>query len=154
MKARALKLAERLFKAGIDVRIDYFYGKCLHGFTPPDPLPDRDSWDAWQEEQVREADFVLVICTPEYVASPPTKGAGRDMKYIQDDMKSGRAEMRKFIPVGFDSHEAIAHLIPPFIRGANYYDLTAKGLEGIGFADLVRRLKTELAKGTAVARRK
>src|SRR5262245_51694145 len=48
LRSRALRFAEKLRKAGIDARID--------GFTAPDPLPDRDSWAEWQEEQVRDAD--------------------------------------------------------------------------------------------------
>jgi len=141
MKARALKLAERLLRAGIDVRIDFFYAKSQHGFSPPDPLPNRDSWDAWQEEQVRDSEFVLVICTPEYLASNPNTGAWRDMDYMQTELQSGRAEGRKFIPVGFGSYQNVGPLIPAFMQGATYYDLTAKTLGGFGFDDLVRRLK-------------
>lgn len=151
MKARALKLAERLWEAGIDVRIDFFYSKSLHGFTPPDPLPGRDSWDAWQEQQIRDAESVLVICTSEYLDSPPETGAWRDMDYMRKNLDSGRAEMRKFIPIGFGSYGAVRPVIPDFMKGANYYDLTTNKLGGFGFDDLVRRLKAELAKGSAGA---
>ena len=154
MNARALKLAERLRKAGIDSRIDFFYAKSLHGFTPPDTLPGRDAWDAWQEEQVREAGSVLMICTPEYVASDPDTGAWRDMNYMQKDLKSGRAELRKFIPVGFGSYATNSPFIPAFIKGATYYDLTTGDLSGFGFDDLVRRLKQSWSKRAQPPRRR
>lgn len=151
LKRRALKLAEKLHKAGIDTRHDLFYAKSLHGFTPPDPLAGRDSWEAWQEEQIRDADWVLVVCTPEYFGSPPSSGAWRDLDFMQEDLTSGRAKARKFIPVGFGSYENIKSFVPAFIKGANYYDLSARAVDGFGLEDLIRRLKTDLAnsgKGT------
>jgi hypothetical protein len=95
-----------------------------------------------------------MICTPEYVASDPDTGAWRDMNYMQKDLKSGRAELRKFIPVGFGSYATNSPLIPAFIKGATYYDLTAGDLSGFGFDDLVRRLKTELVQEGAAAPQK
>ena len=153
LKRRALKLAERLHKAGIDTRIDLFYAKSLHGFTPPDPLPDRDSWEAWQEEQIRDADCVLVICTPQYVESPISTGAWRDMNFMRQDLESGRAGHRKFIPVGFGTHKANAPFIPAFIKGATYYDLIMSASSGFGFEDVLRRLKTEFGQEISGARR-
>ncbi|MBS0261394.1 MAG: toll/interleukin-1 receptor domain-containing protein [Planctomycetes bacterium] len=143
LKPRALKLAEKLRDAGIDARIDLFYAKSLYGFTPPDPVPGRDSWEVWQEEQVEAADCVLLICTPEYFDSPPETGASRDLQFMQSDLESGRAKPRKFIPVGFGSHKKILPYIPAFVDGATYYDLNSGASDGFTLDDLVRRLKSE-----------
>ncbi|MGH8605489.1 MAG: hypothetical protein ACREXR_22670, partial [Gammaproteobacteria bacterium] len=59
LKRRVFELAEKLRENGIDSRMDLYYAKSLHGFTPPDPIANRDSWEAWQEDQIRDADCVL-----------------------------------------------------------------------------------------------
>jgi predicted MPP superfamily phosphohydrolase len=145
LKQRALKLAEKLWASEIDTRIDLFYAKSLHGFLPPDPLPDRDCWEAWQEEQIKDSDFVLLICTKEYFGSPRSSGAWRDMNFMQQALQLDKTKRRRFIPVGFATHQAVEPFIPEFIRGANYYNLATTAQTGFGFTDLVRRLKTEFA---------
>lgn len=58
---KAKSLAEKLRKEGIDSRIDLYYGQSLHGVTPPPPVPERDAWDHWQEQQVKLADRIIVL---------------------------------------------------------------------------------------------
>lgn len=143
LKQRALRLAEKLWGVGIDVRIDLFHAKSLHGFVPPDSLLGKDSWEVWQDEQIRDADCVLVICTREYFESPPSSGAWRDMDFMQRVLKSNHAKIHKFIPIGFESYETNTPFIPAFIKGTTYYNLKVGACGGFGFDDLVRRLKTE-----------
>ena len=143
LRERVFELAETLRENGIDSRMDLYYAKSLHGFTPPDPLPNRDSWEAWQEDEIREADYVLVVCSREYGESPENSGAWRDVEFMKKDLESGRATLRKFIPVGFGAHEVRSQFIPSFIRGATYYDLTPDTSAGFGCEDLVRRFRTE-----------
>ena len=78
----------------------------LHGFLTPDGRPGdaRPPWMVWQEEQVQEADLILVLCTREYAESAADSAAdsaaGWDMQFMFDDMKSGSAHRSKFIPAG------------------------------------------------------
>jgi tetratricopeptide (TPR) repeat protein len=142
LRERVFELAEQLRASGIDSRIDLYYAKSLHGFTPPDPVPNQDSWAAWQVEQVRDADRVLILCSKEFNESPEGSGAWFDVELMKQDVQSG-AELRKFIPVGYGGFEVNRMFIPAFIRGATYYDLTAATISGFGFEDLVRRFRTE-----------
>lgn len=153
MKSRAFELAERLRAAGIDARLDLYYAESRHGFLPPRKHAgdDRPPWMIWQEEQVVDADRVLLLCTPEYFESvefpndPDGKrsGAWFDVHFMEQNLRSGRVGDEKFIPAGFGSFDQTARFVPRFIEGATFYDLTAKPREGFGFDDLVRRLRTE-----------
>ncbi len=143
LRQRVFELADKLRENGIDSRMDLYYAKSLHGFTPPDPLPDRDSWEAWQEYEIRDADCVLAVCSREYIQSPENSGAWRDVDFMKKNLESGGAALRKFIPVGFGPYEVESQFIPSFIRGATYYDLTPGISAGFGFEDLVRRFRTE-----------
>ena len=149
LKERVFDLAERLRAAGMDSRIDLYYGKSLHGFVPPDARPgdDRPPWTIWQEEQVRDADFIVLVCTREYAESPPGSGAWWDVRLMVEDLRSGRAERRKFIPVGWGAYEENAPYIPAFLRDAHYYDLGSPGGFGVGdsgYEDLIRRIENEI----------
>jgi hypothetical protein len=71
MKARAFELAEQLRVAGIDARLDLYYAESRHGFLPARKHAgdDRPPRMIWQEEQVVDADRVLLLWTPEYFES-------------------------------------------------------------------------------------
>lgn len=53
--ARVLALADRLRAEGIDAALDQYE------ISPP------EGWPSWMERQVREPDFVLVVCTEIYL---------------------------------------------------------------------------------------
>jgi pimeloyl-ACP methyl ester carboxylesterase len=148
LRDRVFGLAERLRRNGIDSRMDLFYARSLHGFTPPDPVPQQDSWALWQEEQVQQADRVLILCSKEFNESPDGSGAWFDVELMKRDVESG-AELRKFIPVGFGDYESNRLFIPSFIFGATYYDLTPGPIAGFGFEDLLRRFRTEFSSTSA-----
>jgi hypothetical protein len=160
---RAFELAERLRGAGFDSRIDLYFKDNHYGFVPPERRPgdNRDPWIVWIEEQIRDADCVLLCCTPEYVASDPDLGECPgawcnwhhlddnlkvntrvpflwwDWHFIARDLESGGAQLQKFIPVGFGPYDS--QCIPAFIKGATYYNLdSTKDFEG-----LLRRIKSE-----------
>ena len=66
---RVLAFANRLRVDGIDAAIDQYE------VSPP------EGWPVWMERQVRESDFVLVICTETYLKraerrEDPGKGLG------------------------------------------------------------------------------
>lgn len=142
-RKKGLRLADKLLEAGIDVRLDLYYGKSLHGFTPPPLQSDRDAWDFWQEEQIKLADRVILFCSEEYASSPPDSGVGRDLRYMQADAKTSAYGLNKLIPVGLGSYEANASFIPFFLRGATYYDVGSPQQGQFNFDDLVCRLRAE-----------
>jgi nucleoside phosphorylase len=144
-KKKALWLADKLRENGIDSRIDLYYGKSLHGFTPPEPSPqpDREDWDYWQEEQIKTADRVIILCTREYASSGPESGVARDVRYINAEVERVADGKRKVIPVGVGSYEENQPFIPGFLKGATYYDIGTRQKGVFGLDDLIRRLQTE-----------
>lgn len=142
LKETAFNLAEQLRAARVDSRIDLYYSNSLHGFLTPEGRPGdaKPSWMVWQEEQVREADLVLALCTREYAESAADSAAGWDMQFMLDDLKSGSAQRSKFIPAGFRPYGQNSQYIPAFLAGAHYYNLDAG--DGFGFDDLMRRIRT------------
>jgi nucleoside phosphorylase len=136
-------LADKLRDSGIDSRIDLYYGKSLHGFTPPPPSPNRKAWDYWQEQQIKLADRIIVFCTDEYALAPPDSGVARDLRYIESELQKSHDNWEKLIPVGLGTYEANAGFIPAFMRDATYYDIGSPQRGMFGLADLIRRLKTE-----------
>jgi TIR domain-containing protein len=165
---RAFKLAERLREAGFDPRLDMYFKDNHYGFAPPQHRrgDSRDPWIIWAEEQIRDADCVLLLCTPEYVASDPNlgecPGAWCDWHLMDDNLKfneKGLPEMfherkpalwwdwhciakdldakpEKFIPVGFGPYRS--QNIPAFVR-ATYYNLESTS----DFEGLRRRIRSE-----------
>jgi hypothetical protein len=62
---RALNLAELLRECGFDSRIDLYFKNRKYGFLPPVGRPEdrRDPWIIWAEEQIGDADSVLLLCS-------------------------------------------------------------------------------------------
>jgi hypothetical protein len=159
---RGFKLAERLRDARFDSRLDLYFKDNQYGFARPQRRQGdrRDPWILWAEEQIRDADCVLLLCTPEYVASDPDlgecPGAWCEWHLLDDNLKFNKdgwpaksdltvpalwwdwhciakefdTNPAKFIPVGFGPY--CSGNIPAFIRGATYYDLdSASDFEGL-----------------------
>lgn len=136
---RIFRLAESLRGAGIDARIDHYYHQSRYGMLLPAPRAGQKAWDLWQEEQIKKADRVLIVCDQEYAGTPATPGVALDLKFMQADLNAGAKQLDKFIPVGFGPYSLNSTFVPAFIAGANYYDLSKKSeLEG-----LIRRFRTE-----------
>jgi hypothetical protein len=96
--ARVLSLAQRLRSEGIDCRIDKFVAG-----TPS------EGWPLWMERQVKEANFVLIICTATYLrrydaheVSGKGLGGTWEALLIRQDLYEGQGLNRKFIPVCLD----------------------------------------------------
>lgn len=160
---RGRELAERLREAGFDSRLDMYFKDNQYGFAPPQRRPgdNRDPWYIWAEEQIKDADCVLLLCTPEYIASDPDSGecpgAWCDWHLLDDNLKVNTrvpalwwdwhyiakdldAKPEKFIPVGFGAYDA--QRVPAFVRGATYYDLESTN----DFEGLRRRIRSEYQK--------
>ncbi len=54
-RRRVRQLADRLKDDGVDVRADYFVDGTPAG-----------GWPAWMEDEIKSADFIVLVCTPAY----------------------------------------------------------------------------------------
>lgn len=122
---RVLALADRLRAEGVDVALDQYE------VSPP------EGWPSWMEFQVRQSDFVLVVCTEIYLRraerrEEPGKGLGVTFESTLSLQHLYDLGMRntRFIPVVFEDG-AIAY-IPTPLRGATRYNVgTEQGYQGL-----------------------
>lgn len=154
----ARKLADKLREHGVDVRFDLYFRDSLHGFAPPQPVAGnpQDPWLIWSQQQIAEADAVLMYCTSEYAGTDPDRGArpGSWWNWAQLDEEDRIAARvpalwwdwlaiarecsdrpQKFIPIGMSPYHS--DQIPAFIRGASYLNLSDEG----AFDALLRRIR-------------
>jgi hypothetical protein len=111
---RVLALADRLRREGVDCNIDRYEQ------SPP------KGWHLWMLDEIKTADFILVICTKEYqrrFLADESYGKGRWLTWeggviIQSLYKIG-ANNTKFIPVLFSDNDS--RFIPtPFTSVTKY----------------------------------
>jgi hypothetical protein len=126
---RVLALANRLVAEGVDAHLDAYEE------SPP------EGWPAWMSRQVRESDFVLVVCTPAYnrrLTGRERAGVGLGARWegglITQEMYEGGGRNTKFVPVVFSPRDVAE--IPDFLKGATRYDLSTED----GYQQLYRRL--------------
>jgi TIR domain len=91
---RVLALADRLRADGIDAMIDLYV-----------PSP-REGWPAWCDAQIRQSDFVLMICTETYLRrvngdEEPHVGRGVlwEGRLMKQHLYNAGSVSRKFVPV-------------------------------------------------------
>ena len=120
-------LATTLRADGINVVLD------LWEAVPGDGLP------AFMETQVRESDFVLVVCTPKYKekSEARTGGVGYEGDVMTAEVFTG-ASRRKFIPIHCAGEWRAA--APSWLAGAYYIDLTSTPLDQTAYQDLLDTL--------------
>lgn len=128
-KDRVLQLSDRLRSEGVDSHIDQYE------VSPP------EGWPAWMRRQIREADFVIVVCTETYQrryegreASGKGLGAKWEGGIITQELYESEGRNTKFVPVVF-SKEDVKH-IPAEMRGGTYYILDGEA----EYEDLYRHL--------------
>lgn len=129
---RVFELADRLRADGIDCELDQFEE------SPP------EGWPAWMTRQIREARYVLVVCTATYrlrVTGCEKEGVGLGARWeggltTQSLYESG-GRNDKFIPLVFGS-ESLQE-IPEFLRHTTHYDLS----DPAAYERLYRRLTTQ-----------
>lgn len=118
-------LSDRLRNEGVDANIDQY---------EEDP-----GWPRWMEAQIRAADFVLMICTPQYRREfedekPEGRGVAWESKVIYNYVYRNKHERNKFLPV-FLSEPAMPD-IPVLFTGATFYSLK----DDQGYKRLFQRL--------------
>ena len=133
---RILLLSDTLREWGIDCHIDQYE------LAPAD-------WVRWMERRIREADFVLVVCTATYRRrfngeEEPGKGLGvrHEGGVISAELYNRQTETAKFIPVVFSVADS-AH-IPTPLQATNRHTLNIEQLEtDRGFENLYRQLTSQ-----------
>ena len=128
-QARVLALSNRLRTDGFDCKIDQY------------EVSPNEGWPRWMSRQIREADFVLVVCTETYLRrfnGDEAPGVGQGVRWesmltIQDIYDTDSLNM-KFVPVVFASADVA--FIPKELRGATRVHLDGDN----GYEQLLRRL--------------
>jgi tetratricopeptide (TPR) repeat protein len=126
---RVLALSDHLRADGIDCILDQYQD------APPEGFP------RWMDRQIRDADYVLMICTPTYYhrvmgEEEPGKGHGVafESTLIYQYIYNAGTSNKRFIPVLLEGGDASA--IPvPWQGVKKYRPMTQEGYE-----DLYRRL--------------
>ncbi|MFN2397825.1 MAG: SEFIR domain-containing protein [Gemmatimonadaceae bacterium] len=129
---RVLVLANRLRADGIDCELDAFEEAPLEG------------WPAWMARQLREARYVLVVCTASYhrrVTGREHVGVGLGARWegalITQDLYGRGGQNDKFIPVVVEKSDVAE--IPDFLRHTTRYDLS----DPEGYRTLYHRLTAQ-----------
>lgn len=109
-----LALAQRLADDGADVILDRFEN------------PPPANWPQWMEDQMEAADFIIVVCSENYIKKVKRKvkkGHGKGVKWESllsyQQIYDSDSNSEKFIPVLLEGGE-YAH-IPQPMRGGNHY---------------------------------
>jgi tetratricopeptide (TPR) repeat protein len=130
---RVLALANRLRGDGIEAILDQY-----EEFGPP------EGWPRWMTRHIRDADFVVMVCTPVYYArvmGEEKPGTGRGVTWegnlIFQHIYEGDTVNRRFIPVLLQDQEEMH--IPDPLRPFVYYRLQ----EETGYRKLYRRLTNQ-----------
>jgi|GEM_PF-1265520 len=129
---RVLDFSERLRAEGVDAVIDQYT-----------PWP-AEGWPRWMERQLREADFVLLVCTATYhrrVSGDEPPGVGRGVCWeavlIYNQLYREKVDTPRFIPVLFDGGREDD--IPAPLSGHPHYRVH----EEDGYEELYRRLTNQ-----------
>jgi hypothetical protein len=113
-RGRVLRLAQLLRRDGLDTVID--------AFISGSPL---EGWPLWMENQIEQADFVILVCSPTYFrrfSGKEREGVGLggvwESNLTRDHLYAEQGRNRKFIPVYFeDGYEnGSANDIPTLLR--------------------------------------
>ena len=123
-------LATKLRADGVETILDQWHT------APGDQFP------AFMEKEIRENDYVLIICTPNYRIKSDERQGG--VGYEGDIMTSevlSQSNHRKFIPIlARDKWEDSA---PSWLKGKRYIDLSTPELYKKNYPDLIATLLGE-----------
>lgn len=129
---KIFELSERLRSEGIDCSIDQY------------EISPSEGWPRWSRNQIKQADFVLVVCTETYErrfegSAPRGTGAGAKWEgaIITQELYNSEGNNAKFIPIVFDPDD-VKH-IPTEMRGGTYYILNSE----TEYDDLYRHLTNQ-----------
>ena len=130
--ARVLDLADRLREDGVDADIDQYV------------LAPEKGWATWMEQQIRDADFILVVCTETYRRRADGKeefGKGRGVIWecilTYQHLYDAAASNTRFLPVVFEDSHGV--FIPTPLQPTSHYCIARKE----GYEELYRRLTNQ-----------
>ena len=138
---RVRALSDRLRRHGVDAVLDQYVE------APP------VGWTLWMTARIRDARFVLMVCTASYYArvmgeerlnggeGVPWEGELIRVEYSESKMRSD-----KFIPVLFDEKDR--RWIPAYFRGVSRYTVDSDK----GFRRLVARVRSPSSGGSSQER--
>ncbi len=121
------ELATRLRHDGVDVHLDHWHA------VPGDQLPH------FMEREIRENNFVIIVCTPTYKAKSDkrTGGVGYEGDIMTAEVLT-KQNHRKFIPVLVrGSWEESA---PSWLRGKSYVDLSGDSKNTENYQELLNTI--------------
>ena len=128
---RVLALADRLRGEGIDCILDRYR----------EDNPPPEGWTVWMDRWLRDADFVLVVCTATYyrrVMGEEKRGIGLGARFegrlILQHIYDAGSENARFIPVLFEYADNSD--IPTPLRSTSHYRVD----DGTEYERLYRRL--------------
>ena len=123
--ARVLELSDRLRAEGIDAILDQYES------SPP------EGWPRWMDRNIRDADFVLMVCTETYyrrVMGEEEPGTGRGVRWegklIYQHIYGADTANHRFIPVVFEPADQ-QHIPVPLADATHYRLDTADGYEAL-----------------------
>ena len=127
-KAWVSRLAADLLRDGIETRLDQWHAEL------GDPLP------AFMEREIRDNDYVLIVCTPEYrrKSDAGTGGVAFEGAIMTSEIAEG-GNHRKYIPVL--ARGAWGEAAPSWLRGKRYADLSKAERYAVSYGELLRTLQ-------------
>ena len=130
----AKQLADKLITEGIEAIIDQY------DLNPGDRIPQ------FMEASIKEAVYVLVICTPKYKRKADKRlgGVGYESNLISGEIYTKGSKKRKYIPVL--RRGSMEKSIPAFLAGAYAVDLS-EDLENYVYDKNFRELAIKLRGG-------
>lgn len=115
-KKQVFDLSERLRSDGVDCNIDRYE------VSPP------EGWPAWMRRQIKQSEFVLVVCTENYqkrYERVEELGTGAGAKWegaiISQELYDAEGRNTKFIPIVFTRDDL--KYVPVEMRGGTHYAL-------------------------------
>lgn len=135
------KLATRLRQDGIDVSLDQWDA------VPGDQLPQ------FMESSIRENDYVLIVCTPNYKQKSDLRkgGVGYEGDVITAELFA-KGNQRKYIPIlRGENWDASA---PSWVAGKFYISMNQNPISESAYADLIATITNTRAKKPALGKPK
>lgn len=123
-KSWVASLATRLRSDGVDVRLDQWHS------VPGDQLP------SFMEREIKENEFVLIICTPNYKVKSDNRrgGVGYEGDIMTAEVFTSKND-RKFIPILKEGNWS--NSAPSWLAGKYYIDLSKKDVFEDQYHDLL-----------------
>lgn len=131
-----LAFSDSLHQYGIDADLDRYHP------SPP------EGWPRWMDKQIRDTDFVLMICTETYYRrvmreEEPGKGHGVlwESNLIYQHLYDAATKNEKFIPILVK--DGRLDFIPTPVKGSTHYRIAKLDISDIEYEKLYRRLTNQ-----------